>query len=156
VGAFGIKCLFIDRATLPACGWSVKVDREGVPADVIARPIAERGYCRRRVDQLIIQWWRRLHAADRSRVRVEGLEIGAEREHHAVQLIHAGERAVGVFAKEEAHSLTGKTANAILRQPQPARAPYRLSRESVFFGDPPQFVGLQVIVGHTHLDALLR
>ena len=89
-------------------------------------------------------------------MRFEGLEIGAEREHHAVKLIHAGERAEGVFAKEEAHPLTGETTNAILRQPQPARAPYCLRRESVFFGDPPQFVGLQVIVGHTHLDAFLR
>jgi hypothetical protein len=83
--------------------------------------------CPRRVDQLIIQWWRRLYAAPSSRMRFEGLEIGAEREHHAVKLVHAGERTERVFAKEEAHPLAGEAANAILRQAQAARAAYRQS-----------------------------
>ena len=73
-----------------------------------------------------------------------------------MKLIHSGERAEGVFAKEEAHPLAGKTTNAILRQPQPARAPYRLGREPVFFGNAQELGGLQVIVGHPHLDALVR
>jgi hypothetical protein len=89
-------------------------------------------------------------------VRVEGLEIGAEREHHAVKLIHAGERAEGVFAEEEAHSLTGEATNAILREPQATRAPYCFSRESVLSDNPQELGGLLMIYGHPHLDALVR
>jgi hypothetical protein len=59
-----------------------------------------------------------------------------------VKLIHAGERAGGVFAKEEAYPLTGEATNAILRQSQPARAPYRLSLESVLFGNAQELGGL--------------
>ena len=67
-----------------------------------------------------------------------------------MKLIHAGERAEGVFAKEETHALTGEATNAILRQPQPARAPYRLSRESVLFGNAQELGGLLMILTENH------
>ena len=68
-----------------------------------------------------------------------------------MKLIHAGERAEGVFAKEEAYPLTGEATNAILRQSQPARAPYRLSLESVLFGNAQELGGLLMICARISL-----